>query len=189
MTASPTLPVVDLGTDLVSAEVSWRRAFFHLRDHQVPSELLRTMGAEPSGRGTRGGTRILRSPGGPSVVRRRAAPERRVRPGVARLLRSHAAALPTTHGCRTRDTRARALTRCADTHNEATLLEWAESCTGPQLEKTCPRYRRVLRCEGLIPADDPEFRYVPNRALRTRDGRWRFPAGDRTRTDGHHLVP
>src|SRR5690606_23874516 len=59
--------------------------------------------------------------------------------------------------------KVRALTRVATPENEATLLEWARSATGAQLEELCAKYRRVLRVEGLIPVDEPELRFVRKR--------------------------
>ncbi len=59
--------------------------------------------------------------------------------------------------------KARAITRVATAENESTLLEWARSSTGAQLEKVCSKYRRVARYKGFIPSDDPEFRYVRKR--------------------------
>lgn len=56
--------------------------------------------------------------------------------------------------------KVRALTRCADPENEGELLMLAMHSTGAQLEKIVAKYRRVLRVDGHIPVDDPDFRFV-----------------------------
>lgn len=70
--------------------------------------------------------------------------------------------------------KVRALTRRATPENEATLLEWARSSSGAQLEKVLAKYRYVLRIGGHIPVDDQDFRFV--RQSRTPTGMVRVTA-------------
>jgi len=56
--------------------------------------------------------------------------------------------------------KARAMTRVATAANEATLLAWARTSTGAQMEKICARYRGLKRHRGVVPVDEPEIRYV-----------------------------
>lgn len=58
--------------------------------------------------------------------------------------------------------KVRALTRSADAENEEELLMLAMHSTGGQLEQIIAKYPRVLRVDGYIPVDDPDFRYVRN---------------------------
>lgn len=70
--------------------------------------------------------------------------------------------------------KVRALTRCAAPENEESLLVLAMHSTGAQLEKIVAKYRRVLRVEGYIPVDDPDFRFV--RKSETQSGMVRITA-------------
>lgn len=70
--------------------------------------------------------------------------------------------------------KVRALTRCADAQNEEELLALAVHSTGAELEKIVAKYRRVLRVEGYIPVDDPDFRFV--RRTETQSGMVRITA-------------
>lgn len=60
--------------------------------------------------------------------------------------------------------KVRALTRVATPENEDELLKLAFDCTGAQLEKILASHRRVLRLNGELPVDAPEFRYVRQRS-------------------------
>lgn len=70
--------------------------------------------------------------------------------------------------------KVRALTRCANAENEEELLMLALHSTGAQLEQIVSKYRRVLRVEGYIPVDDPDFRFV--RKSETQTGMVRITA-------------